>query len=169
LHDPDGTPVRHQEGKTMSARIPLSAGLLVLALLGSFAAAQTLYKSTTPDGRVIYSDKPPADAVKTEKRQMDTSKQGVVSPSNREKAALQQMETDRRARESANDRLRKAEIALHDAQVARDMGKEPLGSERLGTAGGGQRLTDGYWARQKKLEEAVGQARLNLDRIKAGK
>ncbi|HXF67048.1 MAG TPA: DUF4124 domain-containing protein, partial [Burkholderiales bacterium] len=58
----------------MSIRRGLSFWLGALALIGLPAVAQTLYKSTGPDGRVIYSDKPPPDAVKTEKRQLDTSK-----------------------------------------------------------------------------------------------
>lgn len=153
----------------MFTRIAPLAGWLAVALLAQPVPAQTLYKSVTPDGRTVYSDKPPPDAVKTEKRQLDTSKSGVTAPSSREKAALKQMEADRRVREGAQDRVRKAEIALHDAEVALSMGKEPQANERLGTAGKAQRLTDGYWARQKKLEEAVEQARRNLENVRSGK
>ena len=145
------------------------AGLLVVALLAQQATAQTLYKSVTPDGRVLYSDKPPSDAVKTEKKQLDTSKQGIAPPTERDKATLQQLEFSRKARESKQDSMRKLEIALHDAEVAQDMGKEPQPYERLGTAGGGQRLTDDYWVRQKKLEAAVEQARRTLDKARSGK
>ncbi len=145
------------------------AGLLVVALLAQPATAQTLYKSVSPDGRVTYSDKPPADAVKTEKKQLDTSKQGVVPPTQGEKSTLQQLESSRKTRESAQDRVRKLEIALHDAEVARGMGKEPQPSERLGTAGGNQRLTDEYFARQKKLEANVERARRDLDKVRSGK
>jgi len=153
----------------MFNRIAPLAGLLAVALLAQPAPAQTLYKSTTPDGRIIYSDKPPPDAVKTEERKLDTSKQGVVPPSAREKAALKQLESGRQARESSQNRVRKAEIALHDAEVAQDMGKEPQPNERLGTVKGGSRFTDGYWERQKKLEEAVTAARNNLERVRSGK
>ena len=145
------------------------AGLLMVALLAQPATAQTLYKSVTPDGRVVYSDKPPPDAVKTEKKQLDTSKRGVVPPTERDKAALRQLESGRKTRESDQDRVRKLEIALHDAEVAQAMGKEPQPNERLGTAGGGQRLTDEYWARQKRLEAAVEQARRNLDKVRSGR
>lgn len=145
------------------------AGLLVVALLAQPATAQTLYKSITPDGRVVYSDKPPPDAVKTEKRQLDTSKRGVVPPTERDKATLRQLESSRKTRESGQDRVRRLEIALHDAEVAQAMGKEPQPNDRLGTVGGGQRLTDEYWARQKRLETAVEQARRNLDKVRSGK
>jgi len=153
----------------MSTRLVPLAGLLAAALLVAPAPAQTLYKSITPDGRVVYSDKPPADAVKTEKKQMDTSKQGVVPPSDRDKTALKKMQSERKAAESAQDRLRRAEIAVHDAEVAQSMGKEPQANERLGTVSGNQRLTDGYWERQKKLEDAVAKARSNLEKVRAGK
>jgi hypothetical protein len=138
-------------------------------VLAQPAPAQTLYKSITPDGRVVYSDKPPPDAVKTEKRQMETSKQGIVPPSDRDKAALKKMQSQRKAAESSQDRLRRAEIALHDAEVAQTMGKEPQANERLGTVSGNQRLTDAYWERQKKLDTAVEQARLNLEKARAAK
>ena len=153
----------------MFNHIAALAGLVAAVLLAQPAPAQTLYKSITPDGRVVYSDKPPADAVKTEKRQMDTSKQGVVPPSDRDKAALKKMQSERKAGASSQDRLRRAEIALHDAEVAQSMGKEPQAGERLGTVSGNQRLTDAYWERQKKLEDAVTTARSNLEKVRAGK
>ena len=153
----------------MSIRIAPFAVVLAAALLAQPAAAQTLYKSTTPDGRIIYSDKPPPDAVKTEKRQMDTSKKGVVPPSTGEKSTLKDLQGGRQSRQMSQDRVRKAEIALHDAETAREMGKEPQPGERIGTVSGASRLTDGYFARQKKLEEAVEAARQNLERARAGK
>lgn len=153
----------------MLNRIAPLAGLLAVALFAQPVIAQTLYKSVTSDGRVIYSDKPPPDAVKSEKKELNTSKSGVTAPSSKEKAALRQLESDRRGREMSQDRLRQAEIALHDAEVAQQMGKEPQAGERLGTAGKGQRLTDAYWDRQKRLEDAVTAARSNLNRIRSGK
>jgi len=153
----------------MSIRIAPFAGLLAVALLAQPAAAQTLYKSTTPDGRIIYSDKPPPDAVKTEKRQMDTSKKGVVPPSTGEKSTLKELEGGRQSRQMSQDRVRKAEIALHDAEVALEMGKEPQPNERIGTVKGASRLNEAYFERQKKLEEAVEAARVNLERARAVK
>ena len=153
----------------MFTRMARIAGLLGAALLAQAAPAQTLYKSTTPDGRIIYSDKPQPDAVKTEKKEIDTSKQGVTASTTRDKAALKRMETERKTRESSQDRVRKAEIALHDAEVALSMGREPRDGDRLGTVSGNQRFTDAYWERQKKLEEAVVVARRNLDKVRSGK
>jgi len=38
--------------------------------------------------------------------------------------------------------------------------------ERSGTAGGGSRLSDEYWSRQKSLEAAVTEARKRLDELR---
>jgi len=153
----------------MSIRLAPLAGMLAFLLLVPSASGQTLFKSTMPDGRIVYGDKPAPGAVKVEKSKIDTSKRGVTPPSVREKAVLRRMESDRKKREAASDRLRRAEIALHDAQVAQSMGKEPQPGERIGTAGGGSRFTDGYWERQKRLAENVEKARRVLELIRAGK
>jgi hypothetical protein len=153
----------------MPGRTAMLAAALALAALIQPALGQTLYKYTGPDGRTVYSDKPPPEGIKAQKTTIDTSKRGVVAPSAREKSALKQMETDRKARELEQDRVRRAEIALHDAEVAAAMGKEPQPNERLGTAKGSQRLTDGYWERQKKLEANVEVARRNLETIRSGR
>lgn len=153
----------------MPGRTALLAASLALAALIHPALGQTLYKYTGPDGRTVYSDKPPPEGIKAQKTTIDTKKRGVVPPTAREKGALKQMEADRKSREMSQDRLRKAEIALHDAEVAAAMGKEPQPNERLGTAKGNQRLTDGYWDRQKKLEANVEVARRNLQTIRSGK
>jgi len=151
----------------MPGRTALLAAALAALIQPAFG--QTLYKYTGPDGRTIYTDKPPPEGVKAQKTTIDTSKRGVVPPTAREKTTLKKMEADRLARQNAEDRVRKAEIALHDAEVAASMGKEPQPNERLGTAKGNQRLTDGYWDRQKKLEANVEVARRNLEMIRAGK
>jgi hypothetical protein len=142
---------------------------LAAALPGAPALAQTLYKSTMPDGRVVYGDKPAPGAVKVEE-QVPKSKQqkGVVPPTAGERELLKKMEAERQQREAAQDRLRRAEIALHDAEVALAMGREPQPNERIGTAGGKSRLSDAYWERVKKLEENVEQARRNLEKVRAG-
>ena len=150
-------------------RVPLIAGCLIATLLPSAALAQTLYKSTMPDGKVIYSDKPALDAVKVEESSLDTSKKGVVPPSAKEKAVLKQMTQERQAREAKDDRVRRAELTLHQAEVAQGMGKEPQPNERQGTATGAQRFTDGYWQRQKKLEQDVENARRALEQARSAK
>ena len=143
-------------------------GLLTLAC-SLLAAAQTLYKSTMPDGRVIYGDKPDPDAAKVEKTTPDISKQGIGGTAAREAQALRQLEMDRRKREAGDDTVPAAEKSLRAAEAARDAGKEPLPGERIGTAGGTSRLTDAYWERQKGLELAVEKARHELDLARSRK
>lgn len=158
----------------MSIRISLFAGLLAVAVLAQPAIAQTLYKSTLPDGKVVYGDKPAPGAVKVEESKPDTTKKGVApaaaSPAlSREAASLKQMEQDRMKREAADNKVQAAEQALREAQAAREAGRESLPGERQGTVSGNQRFTDAYWTRQKKLEDAVEIARRNLEQARAGK
>lgn len=143
----------------MSVRVLASACLIVLALLVQPVAAQTVYKSTMPDGSVVFSDQPQPDAAKVESSTPDTSDTGVqvLQPGAAEK--LQQMEAERKQGESSGDGQRQAEEALRNAEAALANGKDPLPGERIGTAGGASRLTDNYWARQKKLEQNVVDAR----------
>jgi hypothetical protein len=44
-----------------------------------------------------------------------------------------------------------------------------MASERIGTAGGASRLSETYFDRQRKLEEAVEKARRELDQARSGK
>src|SRR5262245_5704248 len=136
----------------------LATGLLAL-MLAAPAAAQTLYKSTLPDGRVVYGDKPDPSAVKVDEQKPDISKRGIGGSTPRETEALKAMEESRSQRDSDAGKGRDARQALQDAERARAAGKEPLPGERTGTAGGGSRLNDAYYERQKKLDEDVEKAR----------
>jgi len=150
----------------MSKRIASWSWLIVIALLPLSAAAQTFYKSTMPDGRVIYGDKPAPDAVKVEETRPDISKGGIGGFTQREAEALKEMEKARLKREGGEDKMRAAEQALRNAEAARAAGKEPLPDERIGTAGGASRLTETYFDRQRKLNEAVDKARRELEQAR---
>jgi hypothetical protein len=150
-------------------RLMLSACFAIAALLVQPAAAQVLYKSTMPDGRTVYSDKPEPDAVKVEETRPDISKRGIGGTTSREQDALKELETARLKREGGGEVVRAAERALKDAEAARAAGKEPLPGERVGTAGGASRLNEAYYDRQRKLDEAVDKARRELDAARSGK
>ena len=147
----------------MLVRYASILSLALLVALAQSAPAQTLYKSTLPDGSVVYGDKPAPGAVKSEEQKPDTSKQGIVPPKAPTTAAKK---TEANPKE---ERIRAAEKALKDAEAAQAAGKEPTAGDRLGTVSGNQRLTEEYWARQKQLEQGVEQARANLEKVKAGK
>jgi hypothetical protein len=143
--------------------------VLVAALLLQPAAAQILYKSTMPDGRIVYGDKPADDAVKVEETRPDIKKGGIGGTTPREQEALKEMEKARAQREAGQDKVQAAEQALRNAEAARAAGKEPLEGERIGTAGGASRLNETYDVRQRKLEEAVEKARRDLEAARAGR
>ena len=139
------------------------------ALLVQPAAAQVFYKSTMPDGSIVYGDKPAPDAVKVEETRPDISKGGIGGTTPREQEALKEMEKARAQREAGQDKVQAAEQALRNAEAARTAGKEPLEGERIGTAGGASRLSEAYDERQRRLEEAVARARRELEAARAGK
>ena len=153
----------------MPIRIATSPGWLILVVLLALpAAAQTLYKSTMPDGRIVYGDKPAPGAAKVEESKIDTSSKGLGGSTPRETEALQNLEKSRGKREATGARLQAAEEALRQAEAARAAGTEPLPGERVGTAGGASRLNDAYYARQKKLNDAVENAQRNLEQSRPG-
>ncbi len=141
--------------------------LALLVLLGASGAfAQTVYKSTMPDGKVVYGEKPAPGATRVDKMDPPPAKTGVTGLTPEEKARAEQQSKQRAATAAAaaqseqrSDELRKQ---LQQAEAARDAGKEPLPAERLGIAGGGSRLTEEYFKRQKALEDAVATARKRL-------
>jgi hypothetical protein len=139
--------------------------LFTLLLAGaSVAAAQTLYKSTMPDGKVSYGEKPVPGAKKVETIEAPPAKTGVTLVRPEEKrneralpAAAQQSE------------LPQARQNLQKAQAALEAGKEPLPGERIGTAGGSSRLTDAYFERQKGLAVAAEAARKRVEQLETGR
>jgi hypothetical protein len=139
------------------------AGLaaLVIALP---AWAQPVYKSTMPDGRVIYGPEPVSGASKVDTITPPPASTGVNVLTPSEKAISGQHAKERAEAEAqAESELAAARAELKAAEAARDGGKEPLPGERLGTAGGGSRLTDDYFARQKRLEDDVTKARRRVE------
>jgi len=150
----------------MSKHIGLLSCLLAAALCPSWAAAQVNYKSTMPDGKVIYGDKPVAGAAKVDQIKPATT-QGITPSSTKEAGVLSDLERSRENREAKGNRLRAAEQAVTRAEAALAAGKEPLPGEHIGTAGGGQRLTEAYFERQKQLEADLARARTDLANARA--
>ncbi len=133
----------------------------MLAALG--AGAQTLYRSTMPDGRVVLGDRPMPGARTVEEIQAPG---GNVAPAPAPPAAKARpagTKPPAMTLEAADAELREARQALEKAREAQSKGKEPLEGERLGLAKGGSRLSDAYWARQKALADAVTQAERRVE------
>lgn len=145
--------------------------LLVTALV---AEAQVARKYVTPDGKIIYSDKPVPGA----REVGEVAPPPKVDPEGRSKTeqaaqtdAQRAAEAEKRAQEvsAREDQIQTAEKQLENARNALANGKEPLPGERIGTAGGASRLTDAYYERQKANERAVEQAQEQLDAARAGR
>ncbi len=149
----------------MSVRVLVFACLIVTALIVQPVVAQTVYKSTMPDGSVVFGDQPQPGATKVDSSTPDTSDTGVQILQPGAEDALRKMESARQEGESSTDERGQAEAALRKAEEALANGKEPLPDERVGTAGGGSRLNDNYWHRQKTLQKNVTNARERLKKL----
>jgi len=140
--------------------------VLLSCFAAAAAAAQDLYKSTMPNGKVVYGEKPEPGAKHVEKLPPPPPKTGTTLVTPAEKKAIDQRVKQRAASDEASrQELESAYAQLKKAEEAREAGKEPLPGERLGTATGASRLTDEYWARQKTLEAAVEAARKRVEEI----
>jgi hypothetical protein len=137
---------------------------MMLACFASAAGfAQTVFKSTMPDGRVVYGEKPAPGAARVETLEPVPPKAGIPGLTAEEKARAAQIDRQRAATGAAANQgqreLDGARRQLQQAEAAREAGKEPLPGERIGIAGGGSRLTEAYHARQRDLDDAVEAAR----------
>ena len=140
--------------------------VLALVLAPIAWAQQPMFKSTMPDGKVIYADKPQPGATRIDKIEPPPSKTGMGGLTQEEKARAAKLTQERQQAETAAAKSQQsaddARKALQAAEAAREKGREPLPGERLGLAGGGTRLTDDYHNRQKSLDAAVEAARKKL-------
>lgn len=132
--------------------------------------ATKVLRQVTPDGRVIYSDKPVKGAKVNETITIEPPPKGNPSGSVSGKPPEPPLGTvptpvDRvsvipppgkpRTADDAQADVIRAEMLLDDARKRMEAGVEPLPGERIGTASGGSRLSDDYHARQKRLAEEV--------------
>lgn len=153
-----------------------SRATLLWLLAGVFAPApalaQPVYKSVMPDGSVVYSEKPASGARRADKIDVTPPASGIGGLTPEEKQRAEQLARERAASSAGDMQTRshvaEAEKRLQAALAAQAAGKEPLPTERLGIVGGGTRLTEAYFERQKALEAAVAAARKSLEQARAG-
>ena len=136
--------------------------------------AQALKKYRTPEGKIIYSDKPVPGATEIGEiappAPVDPAARAAAEKSARKDAeAAKSVDAQLKARDAQLERIAEAEAKLEEAERALKEGVEPRGGERTGIAGGGTRLNDAYHARQKANQLAVEQARAELEALRAGK
>ncbi len=144
---------------------------LVLALAVFPAAAQMVYKSTRPDGSVVYSDAPVPGATVIGRFQLVP-----VPPEEGLRVNEQRQQEERRAREAdewakqreleltrADEEVRAAFDNLKAAQQRLQDGVEPLPGERTGSVGRHSRLNESYSRRMEQLQADVAAAVKRLD------
>lgn len=149
---------------------PLFVAVATIVMLsGTAAHASEVYKYRMPDGRILYTTQ-----VSTTGKLLEVLPEPAPGPRVIEAERLAKL---KREQDQANNATAKrlatleaveAEIkaalrALEAAKQASEQSVEPLPGERLGTARGKSRLTEGYWERQRELRRAVEVARQRLD------
>jgi hypothetical protein len=126
--------------------------------------ADPVFKSTMPDGKILYGNAPVKGAKKVEKMTPNTQDSGVRITTPHQKQDVDQRQSQRQEegtrRESELDQLKSA---LKQAEEARESGREPHEGDFIGNARGGMRLNEEYLERQKTLETNVQEARKRLD------
>lgn len=144
-----------------------SAAAAVLLLAGT--AFAEVYRSVLPDGRVVYSDSPPAEAAKTETVDLlpppspEQQAEAAAVETAIEEASQTVRDTDRDAAVKAGDaEVKAAEKDLATAKKRLEEGKVEREGDRIGKVGGGARLSDAYWQRVGKLELEVQNAESRL-------
>jgi hypothetical protein len=163
-----------QAGSIAPQRSPVLAHVITYAMVTalSFWAqggyAQALKKYVTPDGKVIYSDKPIPDAKLVGEVPAPPPPDPAGSGGSRQREIVRGAEANRlaekRLKELAEERQRvdEATAKLERAREILNEGRVPKPGERIGTAGGGSRFTDEYLARQQSNEDAVKRAEEEL-------
>jgi Domain of unknown function (DUF4124) len=152
---------------------PLMLAALITCATVASAHAQTVYKSTMPDGKVIYGEKPTPGAKRVDEITPPPPKTGMTTLTPQEAARVEQMSKER-AKESANASNQQAQLdearrQLKQAEAGREAAREPLPGERTGLAGGGSRLNEAYEQRQKNLDAALEAARKRVNDLQSGR
>lgn len=130
----------------------------------SVAMAAPLYKSTMPDGSVVYGSAPAPGAKKVEKMTPATQDAGVRAATPEQIKGVEERQTQRASQENRRDaEIDQLRAALKDAEAAREAGREPKEGDFRPLAQGGTRLTEEYVERQKMLENNVVEARKRLE------
>lgn len=153
-----------------------SAGRYAIALLTLLFThtplqAEQVYKYTTPDGKVMYSDKRPkgtndwqlVDVPKPPSEAERAQAQNRADEEARKRNAFRERADLRRQRlDDADKKLTSARKALDDAEKALEAGRAPQPGDRVGVAGTGSRLSEEYFRRIAELEARVETAKKDL-------
>ena len=137
--------------------------LMVIATAAFQAAAETAYRSVDEHGNVTFSDTPVIGAGQAEKIRIEAPAPSAESQqeTRQREAELQDAASQAGAsggqsqankQKAVQQNVQDAEKRLEDASQVRE-------GDRIGTAGGGSRLTPEYQERVREAEEEVDKAR----------
>ena len=144
--------------------------VLILLAFAPAAFGQIIYRSTMPDGRTVLSDRPTPGAKRVEEIYVRPSTP-AAPPASATTPAIGGANPPAQNRDAELDAaiadLRNADGSLRAAEAARDAGQEPGENERQGMAGGGSRLNESYFDRQKALANAVDVAQKRVEAAQA--
>jgi hypothetical protein len=153
---------------------------IAAALLCTGAAAQDkIYKVRLPDGRILFTDRPPAGAQILSEREVPPPPadaparpgQGDAGSASLQKQAA---EADARMRERSAEidrsytAVQAAERELEQAKQALEQGRAPQAGEMISTARGRVHYGPAYHERIAGLEKAVAAAEQNLAKARQG-
>jgi len=140
--------------------------LFALSLSASVLGQDSkVYRYRSPDGKITYSNRPPAAGEQAEvvPDRLNSAPGGSPAAA----AASSPGATAATARRDAAERaLRAAEQALTQAQQALSAGEEPQDGERVGGKSGRSRLNSDFFDRQGQLESAVREAQTRVDQAR---
>ena len=145
----------------------------VLLLVSFNATATTLYKTVDEQGRVTYSDEPPAGATDVQEIEVKDGDMNVLPSA----GVQEQIEQQQRADQQANNRRRadnqdwqqryeKAQADLIAAEKALESAQEIQEGDTVGSAFGGARPNAEWLERLERAESDVGLRRDELDKVK---
>lgn len=156
--------------------MPLTARRCLIGLACLFLAlpaASQVFKSTMPDGRVIFGDKPEPNAARIEKFVAEPAAGDADPRLAEEERIRRQQEAEQvaqrlRERQASLDAAHEEMLAalrdLRAAQQRLEEGIEPAEGDRTGTAKGRSRLSPDYWERQENLKKEVQKQTGRLER-----
>jgi hypothetical protein len=147
------------------------------ALLCAGAAAQDrIYKVRLPDGRILFTDRPPPGATIVSEQEVPppaadaparTGQGDAVTPLQQQGAAAQSRLLERAADvDRAFAAVQSAERELQQARQALEQGRAPQPGEMIGTARGRVRQSPAFEERVAGLERAVAEAEQKLARAR---
>ena len=137
--------------------------LMVIATAAFQVAAESAYRSVDEQGNVTFSDTPVSGAAQEEKVMIDAPAPSADSQQEtlQREAELQKAASQAGSSSTASqaDRKKAASQNAQDAEKRLEDASQVREGDRIGTAGGGSRLTPEYQERVREAEEEVDKAR----------